>query len=68
VVGGALLGWGGFQLYDGLVHHKVLGLHQIRYGVDLLPYDVAWNVAAVLGLVAGATLLLRARRAEARAS
>src|SRR5579885_1432209 len=31
---GGLLGWGGFQVYDGLFQHKVLGLHQIRYGVD----------------------------------
>ncbi|WP_432564741.1 DUF2243 domain-containing protein [Kineococcus sp. SYSU DK003] len=68
VVGGALLGWGGFQLYDGLVHHKVFGLHQIRYGVELLPYDLAWNLAAVAGLVAGTVLLLRARRREARTS
>src|SRR4051794_41375644 len=28
--GGALAGWGGFQVYDGLVQHKLLGLHQIR--------------------------------------
>ena len=27
-----------FQLYDGLVQHKLFGLHQIRYGVDLLVY------------------------------
>jgi len=37
---GALLGWGGFQLYDGLIQHKLLGLHQIRYDVELLPYDL----------------------------
>ncbi len=40
---GVLVGWGGFQLYDGLIQHKVLGLHQIRYHVDLLPYDLVWN-------------------------
>ncbi len=56
---GVLLGAGGFQLFDGLVNHKVLRLHQIRYEVDLLPYDLAWNVGAawliVLGLVVTAT-------------
>ena len=56
---GGLIGWGGFQLYDGLFQHKVLGLHQIRYGVDLLPYDLVWNVAGGAGLVIG-LLLLRA--------
>jgi uncharacterized membrane protein len=59
---GALLGWGGFQVYDGLFQHKVLGLHQIRYGVDILPYDLVWNIAGGLGVVVGVLLLLgRAR-------
>lgn len=60
--GGVLLGAGGFQLYDGTIQHKLLGLHQIRYDVDLLPYDVAWNVIALLMLAAGAVLVARTRR------
>jgi len=60
--GGILLGMGAFQLYDGVVQHKVLGLHQIRYGVELLPYDLLWNVAAVALLIAGALLVLAGRR------
>ncbi|GAB2589908.1 DUF2243 domain-containing protein [Microlunatus antarcticus] len=60
-VGGLLLGAGGFQLYDGLVQHKVFGLHQIRYEVDLLPYDLTWNVLAVAMLVVGAVLTVRSR-------
>jgi uncharacterized membrane protein len=58
---GVLLGAGGFQLFDGLVNHKVLGLHQVRYGVDLLPYDLAWNVAGALLLAAGVLLERRSR-------
>jgi len=58
-VGGVLLGAGVFQLYDGLVQHKVLGLHQIRYGVELLPYDLSWNVVAAVLVVVGAVLTLR---------
>lgn len=64
---GILLGAGVFQLYDGTVQHKLLGLHQIRYDVDLLPYDIAWNVVAVLLAGAGAVLLIRRRRAPGRA-
>jgi uncharacterized membrane protein len=67
-VGGVLLGAGAFQLYDGLVQHKVLGLHQIRYGVDLLPYDVTWNVAAVVLVAVGAVLTVRARPRPATGS
>jgi uncharacterized membrane protein len=57
--GGVLAGAGAFQLYDGTVQHKLLGLHQIRYGVDLAPYDWIWNVIAVLLLAAGVLLLSR---------
>ncbi len=60
---GALFGWGGFQVYDGLVQHKLLGLHQIRYHVGLLPYDLAWNLTGGIGIVIGALLLVRRGRA-----
>ncbi|WP_206784763.1 DUF2243 domain-containing protein [Amycolatopsis sp. MtRt-6] len=59
--GGLLTGAGAFQLYDGTIQHKLLGLHQIRYAVDLTPYDWTWNVVAVLLIVAGVVLLRRAR-------
>lgn len=66
--GGGLAGWGGFQLYDGVVQHKLLGLHQIRYGVSLVPYDLVWNVAGGTALVIGVLLLrrstVRGRRAD----
>ncbi len=58
---GGLIGWGGFQLYDGLLQHKVLGPHQIRYHVRLLPYDLIWNIAGGAGLVIGLLLLLGGR-------
>jgi uncharacterized membrane protein len=63
--GGLLAGAGAFQLYDGTVQHKLLGLHQIRYGVDVRPYDWAWDVIAVLLLAAGMLLLSR-NRVDAR--
>lgn len=60
VAGGVLVGAGGFNLYDGVVQHKLLGLHQVRAGVtDLLPYDAAFFGLAVLLLGAGLILLRR---------
>ena len=44
---GVLLGAGVFQLYDGVVQHKLLQLHQIRYNVEILPYDLIWNLVAI---------------------
>ena len=61
--GAVLLGAGAFQLYDGTVQHKLLNLHQIRYDVELLPYDIAWNTAAVVLILLGAALLYRTRNA-----
>ena len=40
-----------------------MGLHQIRYEVDLLPYDVVWNVIAAALLVAGVVLIAATGRA-----
>lgn len=59
---GAFLGLGGFQLFDGIVDHKVLRLHQVRYDVDLMAYDLAWNGAGLLLLGVGVVLLVRAGR------
>jgi len=62
---GVLLGMGGFQLFDGIVDHKVLRLHQIRDDTDnLLAYDLVWNGVA-LGLLAGGWLLWRGRSGSA---
>ena len=59
---GFFLGAGGFQLFDGLINHKVLRLHQIRYGVNVVPYDIAWNAAALTLLCIGLWLLRRSQR------
>jgi uncharacterized membrane protein len=60
---GWLTGAGFFQLYDGLVQHKVFGLHQIRYDVDLTPYDAVWNAVAAVLLLAGLALTAATARA-----
>ena len=57
--GAVLAGLGGFQLLDALVNHKLLGIHQVRYDVDLLPYDLAGSAAIVL--LAGLVVLWRTR-------
>jgi uncharacterized membrane protein len=67
-VAGWLAGAGFFQLYDGLVQHKLLGLHQIRYGVDLAPYDAAWIVIASGLLVAGLAQIAVTRRTARQVS
>ena len=59
--GAALVGAGAFQFYDGIIQHKLMRLHQIRYEVDLLPYDLTWIAVAVALVGAGVVLLVRTR-------
>lgn len=61
---GLFLGLGGFQLFDGLVNHKVLRVHQVRYGVDTLPYDFVWSGVGVALSAVGVGLAVRAKRAR----
>ncbi|ODG90830.1 hypothetical protein BED47_10300 [Gottfriedia luciferensis] len=60
-IGGVLLGAGLFQLYDGTVQHKWLKLHQIRYNVDIMPYDVTWNITASIMTLIGCILIFKTR-------
>lgn len=60
--GGALVGAGAFQLYDGTVHHKLLGIHEIRYVEDVWIYDLVWNAVAAVIVVMGVVLVVRSRR------
>ncbi|RJN32867.1 DUF2243 domain-containing protein [Nesterenkonia natronophila] len=61
--GGFFLGAGAFQIFDGVVNHKILRLHQIRYDVDnLLLYDLVWNLAGAALLMIGAMITWRAGR------
>ncbi|MGG3914176.1 DUF2243 domain-containing protein [Rossellomorea vietnamensis] len=59
--GGILLGAGGFQLYDGTVQHKLMGLHQIRYVENLLMYDMVWNASAAAMILVGVVMVVNTR-------
>ena len=58
-VGGVFLGGGAFQLYDGTIQHKLMQLHQIRYNVNITPYDVIWNLSAFAMIVVAYILLVK---------
>lgn len=74
-----LVGAGAFQLTDGILLHKVLRVHQVRYETlpvetpgggpyepiaNLLLYDAAWVAAGVIPLLLGAWAWRRASRRE----
>jgi uncharacterized membrane protein len=60
LLAGTLAGAGGFNLYDGIINHKILQLHPVREGVqNILPYDIAWNGTALAILAVGVWLWRR---------
>jgi uncharacterized membrane protein len=61
-IGGFLVGGGGFNLFDGTVQHKLMRIHQIRYNVEIAPYDWVWNILAAIMLIAGLIIISRTSR------
>jgi uncharacterized membrane protein len=60
VAGGALLGFGSWNVVDVVGFHWLLGIHRIRVGVpDPLAYDLGWLAAFALPFLAGGWWILR---------
>ncbi|TGD83230.1 DUF2243 domain-containing protein [Hymenobacter wooponensis] len=52
--GALLLGWGLFNVIEGIIDHNLLGLHHVyEYTDNKLPWDLAFLALGVLQLVAG---------------
>ena len=52
LVGGTLVGWGAFNLVEGIVDHHLLNLHHVRPGPGELAWDLAflaWGAAMAVG-------------------
>jgi uncharacterized membrane protein len=64
-VGGVLIGWGLFNVVEGLVNHQILGIHHVRDDLGApVSWDIGFLVLGVLLVVAGRVLQ---RRSLARA-
>lgn len=63
LVGGLAIGWGAFNLVEGIIDHHLLTLHHVRDDVaDPLPWDLGF-LALGAALVLGGWLALRRDRA-----
>ncbi|MDF1510237.1 DUF2243 domain-containing protein [Robertmurraya sp. DFI.2.37] len=58
-IGAVLLGGGAFQLYDGLIQHKLMKIHQIRYVENVIIYDLIWNFIAIIMILSGLLLIIK---------
>ena len=62
--GALALGWGGFNLVEGIVDHHILTIHHVRHsGSEALPWDLAFLAFGAALVVAG-WLLVRAGQRE----
>ena len=53
LLGWGLLGWGIFDLVEGVVDHHILGIHHVRPGPDQLAYDLGFLVVGAILVVVG---------------
>lgn len=56
LVGALALGWGAFNVVEGLIDHQLLGLHHVRPGASELAWDLAF--VALGSVLTGAGWLL----------
>lgn len=67
LAGALLIGWGGFNLFDGVFNHLILGVHHVNERVDRAQwpiYDAGFIIWGAAMLLVG-VLLLRGRTVEA---
>jgi uncharacterized membrane protein len=63
--GGLLLGWGLFNVVEGLVDHQILGIHHVHPGRAELAWDVGFLLFGAALMTGGGAAIARALRAEA---
>jgi len=62
-VGSLALGWGLFNVVEGIIDHHILGIHHVHPGDGQLAWDVAFLVFGAL-LIAGGWGLIQAGRSD----
>jgi uncharacterized membrane protein len=63
LAGALLVGWGVFNLVEGLIDHHVLHVHHVTETANHLTWDLAFLGASVFVLVLGAAMI-RTERGE----
>ncbi|MFT3769789.1 MAG: DUF2243 domain-containing protein [Minicystis sp.] len=56
--GTLLLGWGLFNLVEGIIDHHLIGIHHVVEGANHLAYDLAFLASGVIFIATG-TLIAR---------
>ena len=59
--GSLALGWGLFNLVEGLIDHQLLGIHHVHPGAGQLAWDVGFLLFGAALIVAGWAAIKRGR-------
>jgi Predicted membrane protein (DUF2243) len=59
---GMIVGWGLFNLVEGLIDHQLLGIHYVRQAPNYTVYNLTFLAIAGIGFIVIGWLLLRAGR------
>ena len=56
-VGSLLVGWGSFNVVEGVIDHQILGIHHVKPGPNELAWDLGFLALGAILAVAGWILL-----------
>jgi uncharacterized membrane protein len=62
LVGAILLGWGSFNLAEGVLDHHILGIHHVKLGPNQLAWDLAFLASGVVLVIIGPLIMKSAQR------
>lgn len=60
--GSLALGWGLFNLVEGLIDHQLLGIHHVHPGAGQVAWDVGFLVFGIVSIIVGWAAVKRGRR------
>jgi uncharacterized membrane protein len=65
-IGQLLLGWGGFNLVEGIIDHQILGIHYVRQVPEYTVYNLTFlAIGGVLFILVGWILMRRSETSSA---
>jgi uncharacterized membrane protein len=62
LVGSLAVGWGLFNLVEGLINHQVLGIHHVKPGPNEFAWDMAFLAFGAVLVIGGLLLIRRTER------
>jgi uncharacterized membrane protein len=66
LLGSMIMGWGLFNLVEGLIDHHLLGIHHVVESMGLSLYDYAFLGSGVLFILIGSGAIRAAERDRLR--